>query len=199
VPSVTHYATPLGEVPLDRDFIGQLEKHNLFQTIPPVHQHEHSVQIELPLLQFGLGDDFHLVPVVVGQLDNKTIEETAAVLKSLIDEETLVVASSDFTHYGPNFQHVPFRENIPENLKELDMGAYEFITKRDIAGFLNYCREKGNHICGNIPIAILLGMLPAGVRVNLIQYDTSGNITGDFINSVSYLTAAFTGGSWLVK
>jgi len=46
-----------GEIPLDLDFIGQLEKHNL-QTIPPVHQHEHSVQIELPLLQFGLGDDF---------------------------------------------------------------------------------------------------------------------------------------------
>ena len=199
VPSVTHYATPLGEVPLDRDFIGQLERHSFFQTIPPVHQHEHSVQIELPLLQFGLGDDFHLVPVVVGQLDDKTIEETATVLKSLIDEETLVVASSDFTHYGPNFQYAPFRENIPENLKELDMGAYEFIARQDMAGFLSYCREKKNHICGNIPIAILLGMLPAGVRVNLIQYDTSGNITGDFINSVSYLTAAFTGGSWSVK
>jgi len=193
VPNVTHYATPLGEVPLDRDFIAKLEKHSFFQTILPAHQYEHSVQIELPLLQFSLKDDFRLVPVVVGQLDDKTIEKTAAVLKSLIDEETLVVASSDFTHYGPNFQYVPFRENVSEKLKELDMGAYEFIAKRNVAGFLKYCREKNNHICGNVPIAILLSMLPAGAGVNLIQYDTSGNVTGDYTNSVSYLAAAFTG------
>ena len=110
-----------------------------------------------------------------------------------MDDETLVVASSDFTHYGRNFGYVPFTENIPEQLKKLDMGAYKYIADLDSAGFLDYRCRTGTTICGYVPIAILLSMLDKPTEVKLLKYATSGEITGDFSNSVSYLSIAFSG------
>ncbi len=194
VPDVTYYKTPLGETPLDVAFIEQLKKYRLFQSIPPAHQSEHSVQIELPLLQYR-HKKFHLVPIVVGSLSQESVLRAGAILRSLLDENTLIVASSDFTHYGPRFDYEPFRgqEDIPGRIKKLDMGAYALIEKRDASGFLQYRRHTGCTICGFMPISILLSMLPEDSQAHLLKYDTSGNITGDWQNSVSYCSIAFTG------
>ncbi len=192
VPRVTHYETPLGQVPLDLEFIDSLLEYPLFQNVPSAHQYEHSVQIELPLLQYAQRD-FKLVPIVAGQCSAKTIEKAGSILKSLVDDETLVVASSDFVHYGRNYGYVPFTENIPEQIKKLDMDAYEHIADLDSRGFLDYKRRTGATICGYIPIAILLSMLAESTEAKLLKYTTSGEITGDFSNSVSYLSVAFSG------
>ena len=192
VPGVTHYATPLGEAPLDRVFIDALKKHDIFETIPAAHQSEHSVQMEIPVLQQVLGN-FNLVPIVVGSLDGETIRRAAAIIGGLVDADTLVVASSDFTHYGRRFNYVPFRDDIPGNIRKVDMGAYDFIAKCDADGFLNYHKQTGATICGRMPIAILLSMLNPDSKVQLLQYETSGDLTGDFQNSVSYLSVAFSG------
>jgi AmmeMemoRadiSam system protein B/AmmeMemoRadiSam system protein A len=192
VPRATHYETPLGQIPLDVEFIDKLLKYSIFQNVPQVDEYEHSVQIEVPLLQHTQGD-FKLVPIVAGDCSFETIGKAGAILKSLVDEDTLVIASSDFTHFGPNYGYVPFRENIPEQLKQLDMGAYERIKALDYKGFLEYRRKTGTTICGYIPIAILLSMLERPVEAKLIKYTTSGELAGDYTNSVSYLSAAFSG------
>jgi len=193
VPGVaTHYKTPLGEIPLDTEFINKLLQPPLFKDIPQAYRTEHSVFIQLPLLQYRLGD-FKLVPIVAGQCSPQTVQKAASVLKSLVDSNTLVVASSDFVHYGPNYDYVPFDQNIPDGLKKLDMGAYDYISKQDSAGFLQYCDKTGATICGRVPIAVLLSMLPSGTRPELLKYTTSGELTGDFTNSVSYLSVAFHG------
>jgi len=192
VPRVTHYETPLGQIPLDTEFIGKLLKHPLFQNIPHTHTREHSVQIELPLLQYRQ-KDFKLVPIVVGNCSRQSIDKAAAILSSLIDSETLVIASSDFVHYGADYGFVPFKENIPEQIKKLDMGAYEHISNLDSSGFVKYKQKTGATICGYIPIAILLSMLEKPVEGQLIKYTTSGELTGDFTNSVSYLSVVFSG------
>ncbi|MFH1371474.1 MAG: AmmeMemoRadiSam system protein B [Planctomycetota bacterium] len=192
VPRVTHYKTLLGEIPLDTEFIEKLLQHPIFQDIPPAYKTEHSVFIQLPLLQYRLGD-FKLVPIVAGQCSPETVQKAAEILKSLVDKDTLVVASSDFTHYGPNYDYVPFTQNIPDELKKLDMGAYDYIAKLDSAGFLKYCDKTGATICGRVPIAILLSMLPSDIKRTLLKYTTSGEITGDFTNSVSYFSIAFHG------
>jgi len=197
VPRVTHYETPLGQVPLDTEFINKLLTYSMFQNLPHAHRYEHSVQIELPLLQYSQ-KDFKLVPIVAGVCSQQTIDKVAAILKALIDDKTLVVASSDFVHYGPNYNYVPFKEDIPEKIKELDMGAYEHIAKLDSNGFLQYKRKTGATICGYIPVAILLAMLEKPTDAQLIGYTTSGRLTGDFANSVSYLSAAFSG-KWPLK
>jgi MEMO1 family protein len=192
VPDATHYATPLGEAPLDVEFLDALRAFPQFVSIPEAHRGEHSVQIEVPFLQQALGE-FRLVPIVVGQLDVTTARTMAQILCSLIDEETLVVVSSDFTHYGPGFEYVPFREDIPENIEKLDMGAVREIEKRDPAGFMDYVEKTGATICGRNAIAVLLAMLPSDSEAHMVHYDTSGRMTGDSTNSVSYLSIAFTG------
>ncbi|MHC4461842.1 MAG: AmmeMemoRadiSam system protein B [Planctomycetota bacterium] len=192
VPRVTHYETLLGQIPLDVEFIDKLLKYSVFQNVPQTHKLEHSVQIELPLLQHSR-KDFKFVPIVTGSCSPDTISKAGAILKSLIDKETLVIASSDFTHYGPRFPYVPFTENIPEQIRKLDMEAYESIKALDCKGFLEYRRKTGATICGYIPIAILLSMLDKPAEAELIKYITSGELTGDFNNSVSYLSATFSG------
>jgi len=193
VPQVSHFETPLGQVPLDRAFIRRLLEHrSLFKSKPIAHQGEHSVQIELPLLQLQL-QDFQFVPIVVGQCSLPAIERTAAILKGLIDDQTLVVVSTDFTHFGNRFGYAPFTEDIPGKLEELDMGAYDTIAALDAPAFLQYQEETEATICGRVPIAILLAMLDAPVQAQRIDYTTSGALTGDFANSVSYLSAVFRG------
>ncbi|MGD9110663.1 MAG: AmmeMemoRadiSam system protein B [Phycisphaerales bacterium] len=192
VPRVTHYETPLGKIEVDTEFVEKLLKHSVFQNIPRVHESEHSVQIQLPLLQYRLGD-FKLVPIVAGSCSLGTVKKAASILQGMVDEQTLVIASSDFVHYGPNYGYVPFTSDIPERIKELDMGAFERIITLDAEGFLEYRQRTGATICGSVPIAVLLSMLGEDTMAKLLSYNTSGAITGSFTNSVSYLSVAFTG------
>ncbi|MCU0916351.1 MAG: AmmeMemoRadiSam system protein B [Planctomycetes bacterium] len=192
VPRATHYETPLGRVPLDVEFTEKLLAYPLFRDVPDAYQQEHSVQIEVPLLQHKLRD-FKLVPIVAGQCSHETVAQAGRILAGLIDRDTLVVASSDFTHYGPQYQYVPFRENVPENLKQLDMGAFAFIEKRDAQGLLAYRDRTGATICGCVPIAVLLETLGREAKAELVQYTTSGALAGNYSNSVSYLAAVFRG------
>jgi MEMO1 family protein len=192
VPRATHYETPLGQIPLDVEFINKLLEHPIFQNIPQTNEKEHSTQMEVPLLQYAQ-KDFKIVPIVAGDCSEETITKAGNILKSLIDNDTLIIASSDFTHFGPNYGFIPFRENIPEQLKQLDMGAYEHIKALDYKGFLDYRSRTGTTICGYIPISILLSMLDKSVEAKLIKYTTSGEVTGDYTNSVSYFAIAFSG------
>jgi AmmeMemoRadiSam system protein A len=177
---------------LDTEFIEKLLKHSIFQDIPQANESEHSTQIEVPLLQYRF-NDFKIVPIVAGNCSEETIIKAGNILKSLVDGDTLVVASSDFTHFGPNYGYMPFRENIPEQLKQLDMGAYEYIARLDGDGFLEYERRTGATICGSVPVAILLAMLDKSTEAKLIKYTTSGEVMGDFSNSVSYFAIVFSG------
>ncbi|MHC4194265.1 MAG: AmmeMemoRadiSam system protein B, partial [Planctomycetota bacterium] len=102
VPTATHYETPLGETPLDVDFIEKLLEYPMFHSVPHAHKEEHSVQIELPLLQYKQ-KDFKFVPIVAGHCSPSTINRVGSILRSLVDEHTFVIASSDFVHYGRTF------------------------------------------------------------------------------------------------
>jgi hypothetical protein len=144
------------------------------------------------LLHRALGE-FQLVPIVVGQLDKDAAQSMAQVLRGLVDAETLVVASSDFTHYGADYDYVPFKDNVLDNLKKLDMGAWDYIEKKNYNGFIDYVDQTRDTICGRAPIAVLLAMLPGASQPHLVKYDTSGNLTNDTTRSVSYLSIAFTG------
>ena len=194
LPDVTHYSTPLGETPLDVDLITELLESSYFQVIPQANKNEHSVQVLLPLLQRELGE-FSFVPIVLGMLDIDSAKAIAAALRSHLDPYTLVIASSDFTHYGRNFSYLPFTSEIPENLEKLDMGAFRFIEDKNLQGFADYVEETGATICGRAAIEVLLALLPETSSIQLLHYETSGAKTHDYYNSVSYVTAAVSG-SW---
>jgi AmmeMemoRadiSam system protein B/AmmeMemoRadiSam system protein A len=191
---VTHYETPMGRMPLDRERCDELLKYEYFTSVPAAHAQEHSLELQLPFLQYALKSDFKLVPIVIGNVRPSWYEPMADLLLPLWDEETLVVASSDFTHYGSNFGYVPFKKDVPENLKKLDMGAVEKILKVDYQGFNDYIDETAATICGRKAIGLLLCMAAKkGYKAQLMKYTTSGELTGDYSHSVSYASICFTG------
>ncbi len=192
IPDVTHIETPLGEVELDTTFIAALRKNAAFLSYEAAHRSEHSVQIQLPLLQHVLGG-FKAVPIVCGQLEEQSAREIAATLLEHSDNKTLLVVSSDFTHYGRSFDYVPFDDDIQEKLEQLDLEAFRLIEQKNLPGFLAYIQNTGATICGRSPIAVLLAMLSENTQVRLIKYDTSGNMTGDWAHTVSYVSAAISG------
>ncbi len=188
----TRYRSPLGETPLDTAAIRGLMEHPLVGDVPATRRGENSVEMELPLLQVALGGrEWSLVPVTLGQLDDGPRAEAATALTALMDAETALVVSSDFTHFGPSFGYVPFRRDIAENLRRLDEGAMERILAGDAEGFAAYCDETGATICGQDSIGVLLRMLPRRFKARALAYDTSGRITGDYENSVSYAALGF--------
>jgi len=194
IPPVTHYTTPLGAIPLDVGVIARLRHHPMVQTHAPAHEREHSIEMQLPMLQRALGTGWSLVPILVGRLEGDSPARAAELLRLLADDRTLFVASSDFTHYGPNYGYQPFPkdEQVAERLRDLDMGAMRFIEARDSEGFQQYRDDTGITACGHGPVRIVLGMLPPSATATLVRYTTSGEVTGDYTNSVSYLTVAFT-------
>lgn len=191
VADVDAFATPLGIVAVDKPARDALRASPLHASAERAHGPEHCLEIQLPFLQTVL-PNARIVPILTGAIDKDSAAQIAAALSAQITPRTLVVISTDFTHYGPNYDYLPFRDNIAENLRALDMGAVDAILAKDAGRFDTYCAEKSATICGRSPLSILLRLLPAEAKGVLVKYDTSGRITGDFTNSVSYVSLAFT-------
>ncbi len=119
-------------------------------------------------------------------------EKIAAALREYLTPSTLLVISSDFTHYGASYDYVPFTQDIEQNLHKLDFGAVDLILAKDYDGYVKYMLNPAPTICGRFPIEVLLKLLPAEAEGRLLKYDTSGRITGDWSLSVSYVSAMFT-------
>jgi len=96
VPSDDTFTTPLGDIPLDKTAIEQLLQLPQIQSLEQAHSQEHSLEVHLPFLQRVL-DDFSLIPVVVG--DASTDDVAAAINAIWNDKDTLIVISSDLSHY----------------------------------------------------------------------------------------------------
>ncbi len=194
IPEVTHYETPLGHIPLDQKVIAQLRKDPLVANRPELHQREHSIEMELPFLQRILDPGWKLVPILVASLNAEQYRNAGNLLRRIADQNTLVVVSGDFTHYGPNYGYMPFPVDsaIEDRLRKLDMGAFRNIVAGDAEGFMDYREKTGISACAFGPVMVLLEMLPDSTTSTLVRYATSGESTGDFTNSVSYLTVALT-------
>ena len=189
---VEAYKTPLGLVKLNQGICNNLINNPpLIGTFRQAHAREHSLETQLPFLQVVLGD-FELIPILVGRLNNEEFDFVAEKIRPLIDDDTLIVVSSDFTHYGYGYDYVPFKKDVEENIRKLDYGAIERILALDFDGFVKYKRATGITVCGFVPVALLMKLLPNDVQGNILQYDTSGSISGDFNSSVSYVSIVFT-------
>ncbi|HNX35237.1 MAG TPA: AmmeMemoRadiSam system protein B [Kiritimatiellia bacterium] len=193
VPDATHFATPLGELRADTEFVARARKLPFVTHQPAAHAREHSDQIQLPLIQACLATNIPVVCMVCGQFDAASLVSAAAVLKELLDERTLFVASSDFTHFGANFGYVPFDKDVFKNLENLDLGIFELFIRKDVAGFMKRLDETGATVCGRDPLAFLLAMLPEDASVERTAYETSGQMLHDTHSSVSYIGALVTG------
>jgi AmmeMemoRadiSam system protein B/AmmeMemoRadiSam system protein A len=190
---LTAYVTPLGEVPLDRKVCDQLLNNPVFASHPGIDGGEHSLELQLPFLQRVL-KDFALVPLLVGQMSDRDYTAAAQALLPYLDDDTLLVASSDCTHYGPNFGYQPFKDDVENKLRELAEKAAGTLVRCDYDGFVDHLAKTGDTICGRGPISLLLRTLAmkGGAQAVRAAFDTSGHITGDWSSSVTYQSFIFT-------
>lgn len=189
---VDAYETPLGLIPVDTEARDLLLKCPVVSEQPAAHQGEHSVENQLPILQVAL-EEISMVEVLVGDLKDDQRSELAEVLRELMNRETLLVVSTDFTHYGPQFMYVPFRDNVPQNLQALNNLAVQEILQVDVPGWNAFLDESGDTICGRNAVELLLEVLQPwdDARGLKVAYDTSGRMTGDWENSVTYTSIVF--------
>jgi MEMO1 family protein len=191
IPELDAYRTPLGEVVVDREATRALLDGGEYGSLPEAVLCDHSIEIQLPLLQRA-APGARIVPVYVGSLDTEARVAAARRLAALIRPDTVLVASSDLTHYGRAFDYQPFPVNdwVAERLRDLDDSVIQAAGSLSSDLFFATLKSTGSTVCGYDPIALLLETLRPLETDEIFQetldYQTSGDITGDFQHSVSY-------------
>jgi len=171
LPEAERFATPLGEVMLDRDGMRQLNELPQVIRSAAAHQMEHSLEVQLPFLQQVLGD-FQLLPLAVGEA---TANEVAEVLEAVWDgDETLIVISSDLSHF------------LPDALaRKVDGGTVDAILA--LNSHLNH-----EQACGATPInGLLLAARKHRLHPVVLDVRNSSDTAGDPDRVVGYAAFAF--------
>ncbi len=178
------WVTPLGEVPVAEGLLREVEKLPGAVRDRRAFLREHSVEVQLPFLQYLFGG-VPFVPVVVLAHDPGIIEEFGAGLAEIVGGRGIwIIASSDFTHYEPH--HVAV---------EKDKAALERILALDLAGFLREVEARGISICGVGAVGIVMACARAlGLtEAELVSYRTSGEVSGYTAEVVGYAAVIFRG------
>ena len=171
--SATAFQTPLGMVSVDREGVLAALELDQVSLIDEAHEGEHSLEVHLPFLQVVLGD-FALVPLVVGE---SPPEEVAEVLKALWGgPETLVVVSSDLSHYLPYSQ--------ANELDALTARAIQELRPGEI---------RHDQACGRMPMGgLLLRAREEGLSVECVDLRNSGDTAGPRNQVVGYGSFVFS-------
>ncbi len=171
VPAASAFETPLGTVPIDRDALALLADLPQVAIDERAHTAEHSLEVHLPFLQQLLGT-FSLVPLVVGAAST---EDVAAVLERLWgDDSTLIVASSDLSHYLGY-----------DDARRVDRDTLAAVLRLEP-------RLTHDQACGATPVNGLLALAHRrGMRAELLDLRNSGDTAGDRARVVGYAAVAF--------
>ncbi len=160
------FETPLGRVSCDKDWIEELEK-DMGELSGDVwaHKNEHSIEFQVLFLQHLLGNDFKLIPLLVSSpnLATKTLlEELAAKISALLDENTFLVAGVDFCHLGIRYgDPQPAGEKEKREALLFDHHLLQKIVTLDAEGFFQTLWADGERhkVCGFGPLYLLLKIL----------------------------------------
>ena len=172
--AVDYYATPLGNVEVDRETSRKLiEADSVFVYRPKAHDREHCLEVQLPFLQRRLGNVPLIVPIIISTNDFHKLSRIAEVLKPWFNEENLFVISSDFSHY-PSY----------EDACKVDALTGEAVESGDVEQFISTIdanATKGipnlaTSACGEFPIISLMLMLDNQYTVKHLMYQNSGDI-----------------------
>lgn len=195
LPSFTRYRMPNGIISVDTSIVDKLKLNSLFQENPSAFNPEHAVEIQLPFVHYFL-PKAEIVPLIVGSLSQENIEVVAASLMPYITPTTLVIISSDFTHYGATFNYTPFADNIVLNVRQLDSNILDAIQHNNRVLYAQLLQETGATVCGRMPIDILLKMIEQDAFgptiTRLVAYGTSQDASNGSDQLVSYASLVVT-------
>lgn len=187
------WQTPLGIIKVDKDLGNKLiKKFPDLKNEAEAHLEEHSIEVQLPFLQFASKDNLDklkFLPICIKSHDYDKLTKLALALLEFKD--ILLICSTDFTHYGPNYNFLPFIHSKKENLYNLDAKFIEYIKQLNSKGF--YESSKKTTICGRAPILTIMqfAKAKASKKVLLLAYYTSGDIINNYENAVAYASIVF--------
>jgi AmmeMemoRadiSam system protein B/AmmeMemoRadiSam system protein A len=188
------YVTPLGTVPVDAAICQALAAKKLFRSDRDTMRYEHALENQLPFLQQALGESpYKIVPIIFGALGKKDFSAMTEAIAPFIDDRTLVVASSDLTHYGEGFSYTPFTGDLRKKLTALDQGFIRTIGDLDFEKYWRYHEKTGITACGFVPMGLMIKLFAGkGIGVSLADYYKSGDVNNDYQTSVSYASLLFS-------
>jgi len=185
--TIGDFLTPFGTVHINTT-IGKdlIRASKAFVARTDAHQFEHSIEVQLPFLQYRLAKGFKVVPIVVGAGSRSTIREIARVLKPYMGEPNLFVISTDFSHYPPY-----------DDAVKVDRSTAEAIVSRSPENLLKVTQANeqrgisnlGTSLCGLSCVMTLLEMIRElpDISVQVVDYRNSGDApVGDKSQVVGY-------------
>jgi len=191
--SMKDFKTPLGTAKNDIKFSEKLAELGFGDE--KAHEHEHSIEVQIPFLQCCFRD-FMIVPIVI----HADIDECKGLAKNIISiakqlrRNICIIASSDFTHYGASYGFVPFsgsNEEVKKQIYTLDKKAIDAICRLETKKFAEIASKTT--ICGaSAIITAIEACKMLGVKKGqLLDYYTSADISGSYDTAVGYASIKF--------
>ena len=173
------WKTPMGTVEVDVELVDRF-LGSIVDVDELGHKYEHSIEVQLPFLQYRFDGDFKILPICMGMQDEETAVEIGNIIANLVSESrkrVVFIASSDFTHYQP-----------AKLAKETDNEVIDSILNLDVPGMYDRLYRRNASICGYGPIAAMLTSSKklGGNHATLLNYSNSGDVSGDLNAVVGY-------------
>jgi AmmeMemoRadiSam system protein B len=177
------WQTPLGLAAVDKKLCGEILASTKFiKEDSLAHAYEHSIEVQLPLLQYLYKNDFKIVPMIIASVDPVALkavgmELAMAIKKEKMENEILIIASSDMTHYESQ-----------QEVEAKDKMAIDAILKLDEDLLLKRIKEDNITMCGFAPAMVMLSAVKflGAKESQLVKYQTSGQVSGDYSAVVGY-------------
>lgn len=178
------WRTPLGDVEIDSESAKQVVRESSIVDVDDsAHRLEHSIEVQLPFLQYLYGSEFKIVPICFLMQDLSSAREVGeAVAKVLAGKNGVIIASSDMTHYEPQ-----------ESAERKDKMVLEAVEAMDEAKLYSVIEAHRISACGYGPIAALItaAKILGAKEAKLLCYKTSGDVIGDYSSVVGYAAVCF--------
>jgi len=170
------WLTPLGTVPINKTKANEICKLLGIEPDVKAHLREHSIEVQLPFLQYWFENDIRIIPIAMKDQTKQSAKTLGEILKQVASNEDLIVASTDLNHYENQKTTIKKDEKIIDDIKNMDIEKmYEDINDKNIS------------MCGYGPVAVLLNQ---GFKtVEVIKHTTSGETLDDYDTVVGYLSA----------
>ncbi len=175
------WRTPLGEVEVDEEFVKELVMGSEYADLDvKAHLYEHSVEVQIPFLQYLFGNSFRIVPIVVWEQTPMLMRDLAKGIERAVEatgRDITIIASTDFSHY------VPYEEAYRR-----DKFAIDAILELDPEKLFKTIREHDISMCGPGGVMTLLyyARMKGASGAELLKYATSGDTSGDKSSVVGY-------------
>ncbi len=178
------WRTPLGDVEVDGETANQIvQEAQLVDVDDLAHRFEHSIEVQLPFLQYLYGSEFKFVPICFQLQDlSSAVEVGRALVEVLASKNAVVIASSDMTHYEPQV-----------DAEAKDLAALKAVEAMNEKMFYSVIEARHVTACGYGPIAAVI-VAAKGLGANeakLLCYKSSGDVTGDYSSVVGYAAVSF--------